>query len=320
MTFEFFSPSLLQQYTVHRDREMKLGEKLVTISGWADLLTSKAQFVVLGIAEDVGPRANCGHAGAENAWESFLKKFLNMQANHLLSGENIVLAGVLRLSNQSDDIDALRTVVDELDDEFRAIIAQIVAHDKIPIVIGGGHNNCYPIIKAISLEKKKAISVINIDPHADLRPLEGRHSGNGFTAAIDNHFLSFYYIIGLHEQYNSAYIWNKILTSSQIACSTYESFLDQPNPLQEADRAIQFCGNRYGVEIDMDAISGMPASAFTPSGFRLDEVRSMIRKLAQNGPYYLHLPEAAPTNAQEELITGKALAYLVADFVKSYPY
>ena len=70
----------------------------------------------------------------------------------------------------------------------------------------------------------------------------------------------------------------------------------------------------------MDAIANMPSSAQSPSGWRFDEVRTYLRKIAsshQNIPY-LHLTEAAPINESDDRIVGKALAYLVIDFSTQY--
>lgn len=58
-----------------------------------------------------------------------------------------------------------------------------------PIAIGGGHNNAYPMLKGYSLAKKEKINAINCDPHADFRALEGRHSGNGFSYAVNDGYL-----------------------------------------------------------------------------------------------------------------------------------
>jgi formiminoglutamase len=60
----------------------------------------------------------------------------------------------------------------------------------------------------------------------------------------------------------------------------------------------------------------MPSSAFTPSGFSVEQARYFIQSISSHTSCsYLHLPEAAPTNEGEEKITGKALAYLVWDFI-----
>jgi formiminoglutamase len=74
-----------------------------------------------------------------------------------------------------------------------------------------------------------------------------------------------------------------------------------------------------GIDIDMDCIADMPSSAISPSGWRFDEVRSALRKLAQSKlPIsYLHLTEAAPITEVEQKKAGKALAYLVRDFIEN---
>jgi formiminoglutamase len=61
----------------------------------------------------------------------------------------------------------------------------------------------------------------------------------------------------------------------------------------------------------------MPSSAFTPSGFSLNDARKYIHTIAKHKNIsYLHLPEGAPSSVKEEKIVGKALAYLVSDFIK----
>ena len=39
------------------------------------------RYVLLGIPEDIGPRANLGQGGADKGWQAFLAKFLNLQVN-----------------------------------------------------------------------------------------------------------------------------------------------------------------------------------------------------------------------------------------------
>ena len=55
----------------HRAGETKLGEALAP--DWRD---EACRYVLLGICEDIGPRANNGLAGARNGWDAFLPNFL----------------------------------------------------------------------------------------------------------------------------------------------------------------------------------------------------------------------------------------------------
>jgi formiminoglutamase len=101
----------------------------------------------------------------------------------------------------------------------------------------------------------------------------------------------------------------------------FESWIDEPKQFNlDINRIIQQQQQQHlltGLELDMDAIVGMPSSAFTPSGVTLEQARYYIRKMSSNLPIaYLHLPEAAPQNDHENKIVGKSLSYLVSDFIK----
>lgn len=308
----------LESIVSKRNGEKKLGETIELLSSLDDLNSSKSKFVLLGIPEDIGPRANHGNGGAHCAFSPFLSKFLNMQSNKFLSGEQISVLGTIEIDSkhQSGDILGLRKVVDEIDDVVFPIIKQIVSLGKCPIVIGGGHNNCYPIIKGCALSKESPVNCINIDPHADLRKREGRHSGNGFSYAIENGYLNKYGIVGLHEQYNSDYIWEEISSKEQIVYSSFEDFLNGVQLI--TPEILSVSETPFGLELDLDAIQNMPSSAFTPSGIPINLARRMIIRFAKEQPLYLHLPEGAPLTANEENIVGKGLAYIVADFIKNY--
>ena len=74
-----------------------MGERvqfLKTNSEWPEVLQeSSAKYVLLGIPEDFGVKANYGIGGTDTAWLSFLASFLNIQSNDYLTGENTLLLG-----------------------------------------------------------------------------------------------------------------------------------------------------------------------------------------------------------------------------------
>ena len=76
----------------------------------------------------------------------------------------------------------------KIDKEVSHVICNIIKQAKIPIIIGGGHNNSYGNIKGLALSKGKPVNAINFDAHTDFRIMEGRHSGNGFTYAFEDGF------------------------------------------------------------------------------------------------------------------------------------
>ncbi len=312
-TVEFRAMDALQlaSYTSVRAGETKLGEKVQTH------IDESTRFVMLGICEDIGPRANGGNGGAMNAFDAFLSKFLNMQSNHFLTGENIAILGAFHMECASNEVQTLRKNVAELDQNVIQTLAEIDWSTKRLIVIGGGHNNAYPIIKGLFAQHPH-LHILNIDPHADCRPLEGRHSGNPFSTAITEKLIGSYTVLGLHQQYNSKATY-QFLDDHNCTYTFLEDYLDgRPLSTDISDFLSQKKGFK-GLEIDLDSIEYMPSSASTPSGFTLNEIRSAVRQIASQYEdlAYFHLPEAAPYSNKERTMVGKALAYLVSDFIKN---
>ena len=123
--------------------------------------------------------------------------------NQFLIGNDIFLAGRISLKPKANVPSDLSIVVNDLDNIVFQKIIDLCPSNIIPIIIGGGHNNAFPIVKAMNKLKGNAIHVINLDPHADCRALEGRHSGNPFSYAIKEGLIEKYGIIGLHKAYNN---------------------------------------------------------------------------------------------------------------------
>ena len=314
--FEYFNSENLSQLFSVREGEEKLGQKVRVNSTPIDL---NGKFVIIGVAEDIGPRANLGFAGAEAGFNAFITRFLNVQSNRFLNGSEIIVYGVVRSSETfsiSDDLVELRNTVEQLDLLLEEVLQVVFSSGGIPIVIGGGHNNAYPIIKAYSHVNQKKIDVLNIDPHADFRKLEGRHSGNSFSYAMQEGALGKYTVLGLHQSYNSESMLQD-LEKQGVDFTFFEDYIDDKELFYRD--LFKFEDKQFGLEIDMDTIKQMPSSAYTPSGFSVEEIRRALRFLANSSKVvYLHLPEAAPQNEREATFVGKVITYLVTDFIKKY--
>jgi formiminoglutamase len=244
-----------------------------------------------------------------------LMAFLNIQSNRFLSGEDVLVLGHFEIEEPKDlSIIGLRNKVAKIDHLVYPIIEKIVSAGKIPIVIGGGHNNAYPIIKGTSLAKKQAIDVLNIDAHADLRKQEGRHSGNGFTYALAESYLANYYMYGLHQNYNNETIVNEIDTNSKLNAVFFDDILkgtDDQDFIAKIDSSA-------GLEIDLDCIQNVLSSAETPSGFTVNEIRKLILTTGTHFSY-MHISEGATRllDGRVNKLTSKLIAYLISDFVKA---
>lgn len=342
--FKFYSKEDILSVTKIRRYETKIGERLQHIKSEADwtqqLEQSTAKYVLLGIPEDIGVKGNYGIGGADTNWLPFLSSFLNMQSNDFLTGENILLLGHFDFGDlkfliennaygYEEMIDAYRHAINLVDDEVENIIKIIASCKKIPIVIGGGQNNAYPIIKAVSKGLYKAgviplaqINVVNLDAHADFRTAEGRHSGNGFRYADDDGFLGKYCIVGLHESYVSQNVLMDIHNDPFIDYVSYEEIFlyERKNFIQAVAHATGFTEDTHtGIELDLDCIENVLSSAATPCGISALHARQYITLAAQDSKVaYLHISEGATqlSDGRRDESTGKLISYLVSDFLK----
>jgi len=334
-----FSASDLSKITNHRSGEVKFGEKMLTISNEQNIVTflnnCEQEFVLFGIPEDIGVRANYGRPGASSAWDSAIKSIANIQHNRFCKGSQIVVLGHLNVAeemelvkdlnfNVTEDRKKLSDLVVQIDKEVSHIIATIVKCGKIPIVIGGGHNNAYGNIKGTALGKGKPVNAINFDAHSDFRILEGRHSGNGFSYAFEEGFLKKYFIFGLHQSYTSKSVLDKLKTlKERVLYNTYDSMKIKMTKdfNTEMDFALDFIKNDYfGIEIDLDSIPNIPCSAMTISGFSVEELRQFIYFFGSHqNASYIHICEGAPSldHDKNNHLVGKLIGYLVTDFIKA---
>lgn len=337
-SLELYSKKDIEQLTRKRTNETKIGEDVIVLKSeknWEEELNkSVCKYVLLGIPEDIGVRANYGRGGAHTAWKPALDSFLSQQSNAFLNGKDICVLGhvfVDDLMEQSNslntknksDMTELRHLVSVIDQRVSEIITKIVQCGKLPIIVGGGHNNSYPIIKGCSLAINKPLNVINCDPHTDFRPLEGRHSGNGFSYAYQEKYMNNYSVFCMHEQYNTASVLTDFKKNNQhLYYSTYEDVFVRENKTftDTLNQNISFVKDKNcGVEIDLDAITNVPSSAKTSSGISPVQARQYAYQCGKQLPaMYFHIAEGAPilSHIKADNKTGKLIAYLMSDFIK----
>ena len=334
-----FTNKDLAQLTNYRSGELKFGEKVQLVptdQSVGDFLSNnEAEFVLFGIPEDIGVQANGGRKGTASAWKDAVKSILNIQHNKFCKGSNLIILGYLEFTKEMEIAENLQVndaeqrkqihhLVSSIDKEVCHLVSLIVKSGKIPIIIGGGHNNSYGNIKGSALAKGQQINAINFDAHSDFRALEGRHSGNGFSYAFDEGFLKKYFAFGLHENYNSKAIMEIFRKNEEnIQFNTYEEIKIRQSKSysQELDDALAFIADDYfGIEIDLDSLPGIASSAMTPTGFSIEDARRFVDFFGRNeNSIYLHIAEGAPNLAEENSrhLIGKLIAYLITDFMKS---
>ncbi|MBX2931345.1 MAG: arginase family protein [Chitinophagaceae bacterium] len=343
--FNYYSKQDILSLTRIRKFETKLGERIRCIAPGSNLEEALQQpsvkYVLFGIPEDIGVKANYGTGGTDSVWHPFLQSFLNIQSNDFLDGADILLLGhfdftslssVIEANAGNDDekVTAYRYAVNTIDTQVEQLMHLITQNKKMPIAIGGGHNNAYPCIKGAAKGWYKAgviplaqINAINLDAHADFRPIEGRHSGNGFKYADEDGYLEKYCIIGLHENYIQQNVWLDLVNNPFTDCITYEDIFihEKKNFLQSIFHATDFTEDTLtGIELDIDSIEYALSSAASPIGITANHARQYIHNAAiQSKPAYLHICEGATqlNDGRTDILTGKLITYLVTDFLKA---
>ena len=147
-----------------------------------------------------------------------------------------------------------------------------------------------PLLWAAHDALDQPVNALNLDPHPDVRALEGRHSGNGFSYAHNRGYLDRYAVLGMSE-----------------------------NSVNSASLALMRSTPGWTFEIDADGITGAPASAQTESGWSWTQARQLAYRAGQTGKVaYLHLSELALGLLPEDDHGGhsKAAAMLLLDFVR----
>lgn len=343
--FKRFDKTGILSLTHLRKFETKLGEiVLCDASGDFEKTISEttAKYIIFGIPEDIGVKANLGKGGADSAWLPFLASFLNIQSNDFLSGENIFIAGYfdfadaqklinVNAATNEEKIIAYRSFVSRIDEAVEEMVKIITQNNKIPIIIGGGHNNAYPAIKGAAKGLYKAellqlaqINCINLDAHTDYRPVEGRHSGNAFRYADEDGYLNKYCVIGIHENYLQQNVWIDLVNNPFTDFITYEDIFihEKRNFIQAVAHATSFTGDNFtGIELDLDSIENVLSSASSPCGITTLNARQYLNFAAMDSKIaYVHICEGAAKLETGETgsSTGKLISYLVSDFIKSH--
>ena len=346
---KIFQREDIDRRIVQRQGEEKIGSDLRLLKNSDPENLSKAlnesaasgvKYAVLGIPEDVGVRANLGRKGARSAWNAFLTEFLNLQSNRFLDSKKILLIGETAVEDlqkaadeaegDADSVSLFRRFTAELDTRVSPIVESVVDAGLEPVIIGGSHNNAYPILKGVEASLRKSgiisdrgIGCVNCDAHLDFRPLEGRHSGNSFSYAHHEDILKAYAVIGLQEQYNNA----DMLAQAEKAGFhfwTYEDFAIRGKQTFESTltQALEYLHKTdlpIGMEVDLDSMANVPASAEIPFGLSAEQVFRFIHTFAAGLPTpYLHITEGAPTLGRDgERKVGRLTAMAVITYLKA---
>ena len=343
--FKFYSKQDILSATKVRKFETKLGEVIQYVKPenlWSDeVQQSTAKYILFGIPEDIGIRANKGSGNEYLDWFPFLESFLNTQSNDFMTGESVLLLGHFDFSPIKEVIESNAATVDEkteayrhavnwVDEEVENLVKTITQYNKIPILIGGGHNNAYPAIKGAAKGLHKAghlplaqINCINLDSHSHYQAMEGRHSGNSFRYADEDGYLSKYCIVGLHESSLQQNVWLEIIDNPFVDFITYEDIFihDKKNFIQAVAYATGFTEETFtGIDIDLGCIQDAYGYGVFSSGITSLHARQFVNFVATDAKVaYLHICEGScEKDSRNYSNKGSLISCLVSDFIKAH--
>lgn len=309
----------LESQTRKESVDSSLAEKIELLDEANTWTQTKTDFVLLGIPEDIGVRANMGRPGAAEAWNAMLSSLAGLPLTEASFSHKLCIAGnvvVDDLMVQAENLNPkdhkdrfqMSELVREVDVRVQSVLEGIFAAVKIPVVIGGGHNNVLPILRAYKTIHQKALNIINIDAHTDLRLPVGRHSGNGFSHALKEGCLDQYTILGLQQ----VYLTTEML--QQFTEDNIQHVLLEDLTTGAIDKVIPTAP--YGLELDMDVVADFPSSAQNPRGLTFSEFLAVVEQVVSSRrPAYIHICEAAPCFGYPGQV-GKALMHVVQSVVR----
>ncbi len=174
--------------------------------------------VLVGFPSDEGVRRSGGRVGAAEAPDHIRR------ALYKLTPDPVNHGAFCRLMEATHDAGNLEVTGDLERDQERLgnQVAKWLAKGAIPIILGGGHETAFGHFLGYA-KNKTPVNILNIDAHADVRPLnEGKaHSGSPFYQAIEypDKMCKHYSVMGLMpwavsrahvdylERHNGTYHW-----------------------------------------------------------------------------------------------------------------
>jgi len=177
------------------------------------------------------------------------------------------------------------------------------------------------LLRGAATAMGRPLNCINLDAHADYRATEGRHSGNGFRYAKEQGYLKRYAAIGLHRNYNQEAIMETFATEPDLFANFYDDIIAGETDFNTLiQQGLQHAATApMGMELDLDCIAGVLASAATPSGITAAAARAFVATCAQAATLaYAHFTEGATRlrDGRQDETTAKLVAYLVTDLIR----
>ncbi|OMP30603.1 arginase family protein [Mangrovimonas sp. DI 80] len=320
-----FKEQDLKNLTKKGSTDSKFGAQVKLLSGltniYDDIVNLDVDYVLFGIPEDLGIFANTSKIGTSKTWEVVLKNLTNRNRNTITTPEKVLILGSLDfkkiqkklLSYDPDskkDIAKARRKMELIDQKVSYVVHQIIKAGKKPIIIGGGQNNAYGILKGASLALNTRLNAINLSSQTGFVKKEGRHSGNGFSYAYAEGFLKNYFVLGIHDEATAE---TTLRTLDKLKAVKYGKFaaLQQKYDKQLRRATKHITAASFGLDIDYGIVHDIEP---TPTSIPVEKAQEFISHFSTMPEVlYLHI-----SNAVVNSETNKTVAFNVANMIVDF--
>lgn len=157
--------------------------RLASFRATSEESVTKGSIVIIGFPSDEGVRRNGGRIGAAEGPAAIREHLYKLTPDAFAYDQHVaVLERLVDLGDVQVDGDL------EADQQrLGEAIARVLDCGAIAIILGGGHETAFGHYLGYASRGRSA-SIINIDAHADVRPLKDdkAHSGSPFRQAIEH--------------------------------------------------------------------------------------------------------------------------------------
>lgn len=263
------------------------------------------QFGFIGFACDEGVRRNKGRVGAANGPDD-LRKYLANISYHLKERTIVDIGNVYCVDGD------LETAQGRLGNG----VAQLIEHNYIPIILGGGHETFYGHYLGArkALGKDQRIGMINLDAHFDLRKDTRPSSGTMFRQVLEEDPNASYLCLGLQSLGNTAQLF---ATAEELGV---QYILEKDMADLEASFALidQFAADHdsiiYTICSDvLDQAAAPGVSAPSPFGLSPKKVREITQYVVRQPNFRsMDVSEVNPS-LDPSGNTSRLMSYIIAE-------
>jgi formiminoglutamase len=276
---------------------------------------SEGDIVLLGIPQDIGIQRNGGRIGAAHAPFSVRECLGTFSLNGLGKHQPKIhdIGNIMCEGRTLEDIRA----------NHHEIVKELLQKSARVIIIGGGHDIAFPSSCAM-IDSFEAQSIINIDPHLDVRErIDGLgHSGTPFREMLEYGKPSEFIEFGT-QAFTAATHHREYIKQSGGRIITYDHIRamgSAPDQLSELMQAMCEADHEIYVTFDMDAVNSAFApgvSASAPIGFSADEIVQMAFVAAAKGARIIDIAEVNPLYDVDKR-TSRLAALMIANCIAGW--